>query len=213
MSDNRHLLLAVTLCGVTTLGACGSSEPATSNEQTDGDDLGFIARTVREALDDARRDIAEGNINLNSEGGAAPRAEITPEGDFLIDGRVVPVDDGQRSLLLTYRGHMVDLALAGAEMGTKGASHAASAVTEALEDALAGDAQAIDERVEAEADKIRASIVHLCDRMPDLLSSQQALKEALPAFAPYANLDQDDIDECYEEAENARASMTGRDEG
>lgn len=201
MSDARHLLLAVTLCGVTTLGACDSSEPATSNEQTDGDVFGFIAGAVGEALDDARRDLAEGNIHLDPEGGAAPRAEITPEGDYLIDGRVVPVGDRQRSLLLDYRGQIVDLALAGAEMGTKGASQAASAVTEALEGALTGDAQGINERVEAEVDKIRASIVDLCDRMPDLLSAQQALKEALPAFAPYANLDQDDIDECYDEAE------------
>lgn len=205
MSDTRHFLFAVTLCGVTTLGACGSSEPATSNGQTDDDDLGFIATTVREALDDARREIAEGNINLNPEGSAAPRAEITPEGDFLIDGRIVPVDDRQRTLLLDYRGHMVDLALAGAEMGTKGASQAASAATEALEGVLSGDAQGIDERMDAEADKIRASMVPLCDRMPDLLSAQQALEEALPAFAPYADLDQDDIDECFEEAEKARA--------
>ena len=41
-----------------------------------------------------------------------PRAEITPDGDFLIDGKAQPVDAGQRRQLLTYRGQVVGIALA-----------------------------------------------------------------------------------------------------
>jgi hypothetical protein len=38
--------------------------------------------------------------------------------------------------------------------------------------------------------------MQLCKRMPGLLTSQQKLAAALPAFRPYATMTQEDIDDC-----------------
>ncbi|WP_101925466.1 MULTISPECIES: hypothetical protein [Luteimonas] len=50
--------------------------------------------------------------------------------------------------------------------------------------------------MEAEGAKIEAEADKLCDRLPPLLASQQALAAALPAFQPYATMDATDVDDC-----------------
>ncbi len=50
--------------------------------------------------------------------------------------------------------------------------------------------------MEARGEAIEAEAMKLCARLPPLLASQQALASALPAFQPYATMDQQDIDDC-----------------
>jgi hypothetical protein len=44
--------------------------------------------------------------------------------------------------------------------------------------------------------QIQAAAMQLCKRMPGLLTSQQKLAAALPAFRPYPTMTQEDIDDC-----------------
>ncbi len=46
-----------------------------------------------------------------------PKAEITPQGDFLIEGKPVAIDGRQRQDLLRYRHQVIDIAKAGIEKG------------------------------------------------------------------------------------------------
>src|SRR5690606_11483807 len=61
----------------------------------------------------------------------------------------------------------------------------------------------MEKRVEAEAEKLEATAMQLCERLPGLLASQQALAAAVPEFAPYARMETSDIEDCSKEAESA----------
>lgn len=50
--------------------------------------------------------------------------------------------------------------------------------------------------MEAEAKKVEAEAMKICDRLPGLYKAQQDLAAALPAFTPYASMEPDDVTEC-----------------
>ena len=41
--------------------------------------------------------------------------------------------------------------------------------------------------------------IEICVQLPALLETQQQLSASLPEFAPYANMDQSDIDDCIQD--------------
>ncbi|MGE6332695.1 hypothetical protein [Stenotrophomonas sp. NPDC077659] len=192
-----RLMPAVLLC--LPLIACGdTSSSSSSTDNSPGkavaEATGGIGKTVKEATDKAREEIAKGNINISSD--TQPRAEITPDGRLLIDGKEVETTAAQRRQLLDYRGHIAGIAQDGMEIGVAGARLGASAASEAIKGVFSGDTDGIEKRINAEAEKIEAQAKQLCNRLPAMLASQQALARDLPAFKPYATMDQSDIDDC-----------------
>ncbi|MER2178563.1 MAG: DUF2884 family protein, partial [Stenotrophomonas maltophilia] len=166
-----------------------ASAPATSALDTDG-----IGKTVQEATDKARKEITQANISISN--GTSPKAELSPQGDLLIDGKAVTVDAHQRALLLDYRKQVESLASAGMEIGVAGANLGVKAAGEAIKGMFSGDTQGIEARVNEEARKIEDQAQKLCGLLPGMMARQQALAAALPAFQPYATMDQSDIDDC-----------------
>ena len=181
----------------------------------------FIGRQAAKGIAAAQRELEKENIrvgrnsHININGRAfgtgrdadgLPRAEITPEGALLIAGKEVPATPEQRELVLDHRGHLVGLAQAGMAIGVQGADIAGTALT-GIGQALFGGEEgrkAYEERIEAEADKIKDEAMKLCALMPALYDSQQALAASMPEFAPYATMTREDVDECGEDiaAEN-----------
>ena len=202
-------LILIALCLVPLLAACDRPNdpdpaPGSTTSQT------ALGRTVERAMDEARRKLATENIRLK-EGididingvkfgkdvpGNLPEAEITPQGDLLIAGKQVELDARQRRLLLDYRAGIVAIAETGMDIGVQGADLGMKAASEAIAGVFSGDTSGIEQRVEAEAEKIKASAQALCDQLPGLLASQDALAAALPAFKPYATMDRQDVDDC-----------------
>src|SRR5690606_40197933 len=70
------------------------------------------------------------------------------------------------------------------------------AASEAISSLFLGDKEDIEARVEADAHKMEAEAMKLCDRLPRLLEAQQALAAARPEFAPYARMTVHDIEDC-----------------
>lgn len=217
-----HLLaLAVLL----PLAACGRDSAPASGAAPD--DEGFIARTTRKALEEARKDIAEGNVRvgggvndgglvingarIGASDGRLPRAEISPQGDLLVDGKPVPVDEAQRKLLLEHRANVIAVAEAGIAIGMQGARLGSQAASGALASVFSGKSDEFEKKMEAEGAKIEAEALKLCDRLSPLLSSQQALAAALPAFQPYATLEQSDIDDCRSDQDKSGRGNVGRE--
>jgi len=174
------------------LAACG--EHGGDAARTVSDSTSTIGRTVQEATDKARKEIAKGNFKLSADG--LPKAEITPEGALLIDGKDVVTTAAQRTQLLEYRRQIEAIAMAGMDIGVSGANLGVKAAGEALKGVFSGDTDGIEERINAEADKLKAQANQICARLPALMASQQALAASLPAFAPYSTMDQSDIDDC-----------------
>lgn len=189
-----RLLPAALLC--LPLIACGgtSSAPDKSVGKSVAEATSGVGQTVKEAMDDARKDIAQGNIKISAD--KQPRAEITPDGRLLIAGKEVAANDVQRRHLQEYRGHVVAVAMAGMDVGLAGAKLGANAAGEALKGIFSGDSEGVEKRINAEAAKIEAQAKRICDRLPAMLASQQALARELPAFKPYATMDQSDVDDC-----------------
>lgn len=154
-------------------------------------------------IDQAARLIAEENMQLEADG--QPDAEITPDGDLLIDGKAVALSAEQRALLAAHRSRLVGIATEGVQIGRQGVDLAGNAMKSALFAVLTGNEARFERKMEAEAAKIEAAALKLCDRLPALLASQNAVADAVPEFKPYARMDQNDIAECAGDVADAKA--------
>ncbi len=169
-----------------------------------------LGRTVEKAMAEARRKLETGNITINGRDGGLhigrhgigkqdpglPKAELTPAGDFLIDGQAVSLDARQRQLVLDYRARLMDVIGAGMAVGAKGADLGMQAAGEAMKGIFSGNMDQLEQRIEAEAKKLEADARLICQHLQPLLQAQGALAAGVPEFVPYASLEQTDIDDC-----------------
>ena len=127
-----------------------------------------------------------------------PKAEITPQGDFLIEGKAQAIDDGQRRELLAYRGLVIVVALRGIEIGERSGQAALDAVGTSWVGMLFGAMTgSLERRVErAVRQQVEPAMHDLCGRLPGMRVAQQRLASSLPAFRPYATLEREDVDRC-----------------
>ncbi|KRA44283.1 DUF2884 family protein [Pseudoxanthomonas sp. Root630] len=134
------------------------------------------------------------SITLNTTG--QPKAEISAKGDFIIAGKQVEVNDAQRALLVAYHRELGGIADAGIATGKEGVKLAGKAVGAAVKGIFSGNPDQIDKEIEAEAKKVEDEAMKICDRLPGLYKAQQELAAALPAFQPYATMDEGDVEDC-----------------
>lgn len=226
---SSRILTVALLLPVAALTACGqsrdpqpaaqsaASQPAPSQPKT------ALGRQVERAMREARRELATQNISLNNgirfgpdhekaSQDHLPKAEITPGGDLLIEGKPVPVDAAQRAQLLKYRGHVVAVAEAGMAIGVQGADLGMQAAGEAIKGIFSGDTDNIERRIEAEAEKIEVEAAKLCAQLPPMLATEQALAASLPAFKPYARMDEQDVNDCSQKKDPHAVRDTVRSE-
>lgn len=172
----------------------------------------MIGKQVEKGIAKARAELETKDISLNGDGvdinvngrhygnqgdNDLPDAAITPKGDLVVDGKTVAVTPAQRAMLLEYRGQIIDVAEAGMAIGAKGADLAGAAVSEALGAVFGGgDTKAMEDRIQAKAEKLKHEAKVICDRLPAMLDTQHKLSASLPAFKPYAKMTQDDVDDC-----------------
>lgn len=165
-----------------------------------------VKEEVRKGLDEARKEVeaarqelATENLSLNRKDAEnLPKAEITPAGDLLIDGKAVTTTPEQKALVLAYRAQLLDVVGDGMAIGMEGAQIGIDTAAAALKGALSGQSgDEVGKQAEAAAEaKIKPMVEQLCKRLPGLLAAQQTLASALPEFKPYATLDQSDVDDC-----------------
>lgn len=181
MNTKRNFFLAVPLAALL-LAGCGQ----------DGSPKGGFLSGVS---DMARQKIRENNLQIHGDNGL-PKAELTPQGDLLIDGRKIAADARQHELLLKYRHVLESIAIEGVDVGMQGANLAENAVRETVSGALSGHSDEAKEHVRAEAEQVKTSARGLCEKLPELLSAQNDLAAALPEFKPYARMTPDKLKNC-----------------
>lgn len=198
MTMNKLLIPCMALC-LGMLAACSSSQPsATGPNASTGSTLQNV---VDRALDRANHELRTENITVSHNDPTLPKAELTPQGDFIVGGKTVPITPAQRSALLEYRSRMIDVAAAGIAIGKQGANIGIQAAGDAIAAALSGKSDAdIKASVKAKTQAIREAAVKLCDRLPEMLTEQQKLATALPTFKPYATMTEKDISDCRADA-------------
>jgi hypothetical protein len=166
----------------------------------------MISGEIQKAMQEAKQELATKNIDVNgvhigdrqhNDNDSRPKAEITPQGELLIAGKHVAATPVQHALLLDYRKQIVGIAETGMDIGAQGADLGVTAAKQALWGALAGKSDKdIEASIKPQTDKIEAAAARLCQRMPDLLSTQQKLAAEMPEFRPYATMQQKDVDDC-----------------
>lgn len=183
MSRLSLLLLAPLLA----LAACGAN----------GDDAGSGATLAEKVGREIREEMANENLDLGR-GDGLPRGELTPEGELLIGGDPVGLDASQRELAMAYRADVAAVAEHGARIGMEAADLAKQSVGIAIQGLFSGEGTAaVEKNAEEKAKEIEIAAMALCDQLPVLYQSQQALAAAVPEFAPYAKMDESDIDDCH----------------
>ena len=201
------------------LAACGQSDQTDSGAGKDVSEAmkevqkqtspSVISAEIQKGIDQAKRELATQDISINNvhvghghhddqdDHDKLPKAVITPQGDLVIAGKTVSATPAQHTMLLDYRQQIIGIAQAGMDIGAQGASLGTQAAKEAIWGALTGKSDKdIEERIKPQTEQIKAAALKLCQRMPDLLSSQQKLSAAMPEFRPYANMTQKDVDDC-----------------
>jgi hypothetical protein len=216
----RNTTFTLALVAVALLPACSrpAADQAKAEAETEGS-RGYIARAIDKEIAKARKELHEGNLVISGDhdvkvavdgwsvqtsskaDATRPRAEISPQGDLLVEGKAVAVTPAQRKLLLGYRAQVIQVADTGLEIGSKGADLAGEAIGQALGALFSGDTKEMERRVEARAEQLKQEARAICGQLPAMLATQQRLAASLPAFRPYATLEQADIDDCMDEVE------------
>ena len=204
------LALGLSACGQKPAPATDGAVAATGDTAAATTKLG---QKVREATEKAREKMATSNISVSEGASTLPKAEITPQGDLLIGGKQVTINEQQRTLLLQHRANVTAVALAGMEIGVQGADLGMRAAGEAIKGIFNGNTGEIEKKIEAEAEKMKLSAAKLCEKLPALQESQQALAAAIPEFKPYANMKQADVDGCLEDTSPVASYDAGKDVG
>ncbi|MBD9477585.1 hypothetical protein [Pseudoxanthomonas sp. PXM02] len=209
MQTSRSLMPPLLVIGVLALAACQPADNSNSPTGVAAKAMDEVANGLGEAskeMDKARQEIATArdklafeNLSLNRDKTQnLPKAEITPAGELLIDGKSIATTPEQKALVLAYRGELLGVVGDGMAIGMEGARVGIDAAASALKGMLSGQSgdeigKQAGEQAEA---KIKPLVAQLCTRMPGLLSAQQALSAAVPEFSPYATMDQSDVDDC-----------------
>ena len=186
-----------------------------------------IRQELREARKEVRAELAKARLELETEnlridnslrfsrrGDEATdelaRAEITPQGDLLIDGEAQAIDAGQRRQLLAYRGQVLGIALAGIEIGQRTAEAALAEIEDSswvglLFNAMSGR---LERRIETLVrQELEPAVRDICNQLPAVRASQQQLASSLPQFQPYARLEPGDVEDCEDLVQQEFASL------
>ena len=114
------------LISLALLTACDKSDTDKTVKQETTSEIS-LSSTMEKAAAEARIEIQNGNMSLGDAEGKA-KAEITPKGDLLIDGKAVVVTQEQRQMLIQHRQLLATIAISGVEIGMKGVDLAGEAI-------------------------------------------------------------------------------------
>ena len=188
MNTVRNAVLALALSAP--LMGCGNDAP----QDPAAEPKTIIGQAVKQATDEARKEIAKENFSISTDG--MPKAEITPQGELLIEGKPVTTTPEQQALAKAYREQLTAIAQAGIGIGVQGADLAGKAVSEAIKGVFTGNPDQIEQRIEKQAEGIKGAAKQLCDRLPALKAAQDKLAAAVPEFKPYARMEDSDVKDC-----------------
>lgn len=199
---------ALALCLLSPLAVLAGEPAPTGINAEIRQEMSDAREEVRTELAKARQEMRTENLRIDNSlqfgdhdeaPSDLPRAEITPQGDLLIEGEAQAIDAGQRAQLLAYRGQVVEIALTGIEAGQRTAEAALDAVGDAswvglMFSAMTGRLERNIERTVQH--HLEPAMQDICRQLPTVMASQQELASTLPQFRPYANLEPGDVEDC-----------------
>lgn len=191
--------LRVMLCaGAVALAACQPVGNGLAQAQQGLEKASAQMDSAKGELVEAQKKLVTENFSLKDDDSRLPKAELTPDGQLLIEGKPVAMSAEQKTLGLAYRTQMQGVASDGIAIGMEGAKLGIDAAASALKGVLAGKSDdEISQQAEATVkQKIKPRVEQLCARLPALLQAQRAWAAVQPEFRPYATMDESDVKDC-----------------
>jgi hypothetical protein len=194
---NPRMLMTMFLASLLPLAVQTANAGDTRIDNEISADLADARSEVRTELAAARRELDTGKLQLGDglrfgtsdarashADRALPRAEITPQGDFLIEGRPVAIDRHQRQELLLYRGEVIAIAKAGIDIGERSAQAALDAVDRGLFSLMFGAMTgSLERRIEKTVrETVEPGVRQICLSLPALRDRQQRLSVLTPRW-------------------------------
>lgn len=139
-------------------------------------------------------DLDGDDVVLTAEDGS--RARITPAGELFVRGRRVATGAVERRALRHYNESVHGIVELGMELGIQGAGLAFAALGEVVAALASGDPERAERRVERRAEPIKEGARELCREVQALALIQESIATRLPAFRPYAVLEEDAGEDC-----------------
>ncbi|EQD63773.1 conserved hypothetical protein, secreted [mine drainage metagenome] len=173
----------IVLIGLLTLGlsACGGDAS-----------INMDGQTIRMHAD---------RVSIRDRGGDT--AEIEANGALRIAGKPVPLTPAQRVLTTRYFAQSQVALFDGKQTGWAGAHMAGSIVGSLFSALFHDDSRIINHTAHAQTANLDRHVDRLCSAIGAIRATQDQLVARLPAFAPYAAIDQRSVKSCFV---NAHAS-------
>lgn len=147
------------------------------------------------SIEDGAIRVEGSQIVLHPEHGAS--ATIGSSGDFAVDGKPVDITPAQRALLLQYYAGAAAVREHGVATGKAGAAIAGEALKGVASSVAGGDGKSTEDRVNAQADKVKQAALKICDDLEQIRNAQDQLATQLEAFKPYGQvITADSVSEC-----------------
>mgnify|MGYP002780850634 CR=1 FL=1 len=140
--------------------------------------------TIDRAFAEARESMRTENLTLSASDATA-KAELTPQGDLLINGVEVPLNAEQRAAALAYREELLAIGEAGMAIGREGMDIAGDALALAAAGLFGGDTTPGEAAIEAKGKALEAAGVAICERVHGLAAAQERLSALVPEIRPY----------------------------
>lgn len=150
----------------------------------------------------------DGAIDLDGDrviieaGGQTRRAIIDPDGTLTLGDDVVVVDQAGRSALVAYSGAAVALKTHAIALGRTGAEFGVDVLRDVVRGLFDGDMASVGARARDGARDLVGNVRDLCQRLDAVHAAQTAAAAAVPAFAPYAVLDVEQVRDCHAEIDD-----------
>lgn len=220
MDTSRRVALPLLLAALLPMAASAQASGTGGIRGEISAELVEARREMRQDLAEARAELERENLSLGdglrfgkgtrrNGDEALPKAEITPEGGFLVEGREVAVDARQRRQLLAYRAEVIDIARTGIDIGERTAEAVLTEVDRGLFrmmfSAMTGGLER--KMQKSIRQTVEPGVRRICARLPALFVLQQQLSASLPEFRPYASLEADSLERCQEEVSREFASL------
>lgn len=147
------------------------------------------------SIEDGAIRVEGSQIVLHPEHGAS--ATIGSSGDFTVDGKPVDITPAQRALLLQYYAGAAAVREHGVATGKAGAAIAGAALKGVASSVAGGDGKSTEDRVNAQAAKVKQAALKICDDLEQIRNAQDQLATQLDAFKPYGQLiTADSVSQC-----------------
>ncbi|HET7396349.1 MAG TPA: DUF2884 family protein [Gammaproteobacteria bacterium] len=142
--------------------------------------------------------IKDGDVIIDNDAGG--EARITTSGTLFIDGKAVPVTDQQKVNLLEYANSVKDMETQAIRLGMDAAGFAMGVVGDVIADLLSGeDEDDINKHANARAKEFKKRALPICKDVRSLQLLQNELTANIPAFKPFAVIEDKDSRDCEHE--------------